>query len=43
MKAIVRSQYGGPDVLEMRDALRYLEGGHAKGKVVITVGAAPTS
>ncbi len=49
MKAIVQDTYGSPDVLELRDidktyplskvpdAIRYLQEGDAKGKVVITV------
>ena len=49
MKAIVHDTYGSLNVLKLRDidktytlretpaALGYIEGGHARGKVVITV------
>jgi hypothetical protein len=37
VKAIRCSRYGPPEVLEVAKAMDYLEQGHARGKVVITM------
>jgi hypothetical protein len=37
MEAIRYRRYGPPEVLEFAEATRYLEAGHASGKIVITL------